>query len=182
MKKHVLKNMDICFSNWICYCYIIYGDSAKISNHAECVHFLPTKLTQRNSAEIERITVNNHMDTAFTGSLQTYQLKQKSASIDFLEIFDQEKDQIENLIRKKTHDGPKKEVQLTTELKLVKAIVDQPSHETITIDTNSDFVPVCFLESRMTIFIVWLNNWLWLCMPLYCMVLDGFYWKQKLFW
>ena len=40
------------------------------------------------------------MKTAFTGSLQTYQLKRKITSVDLLELFGVEKNQIQNLQKK----------------------------------------------------------------------------------
>ena len=64
------------------------------------------------------------------------------------------KNHIQNLVRGKTRDGPKK-TQLTTEMDLLKPKVEQNSQETIAIYNNSDCVhQFTFLESRMTIFIV----------------------------
>ena len=54
-------------------------------------------------------------------------------------MFGQKKNHIQNLVRGKTRDGPKK-IQLTTEMKPLKPKVDQNSQETITIFNNSDCV------------------------------------------
>ena len=91
-------------------------------------------------------SVKKKTERAFKGSLQTLQtnqLKRKITSIDLLELLGKEKSRIENLIREKTRDGPKKD-QLTTELKLVKPRLNEGSEEAITILTNSDCVPVYF--------------------------------------
>ena len=94
--------------NHFCYWNIIFGDSDNFLNHAESVHSLPTNFTQRDNADIARITAYKQRETAFTGSLLTYQLTRKTTSIDLLELFGQGTDQILNLVGGKTRDGPKK--------------------------------------------------------------------------
>ena len=114
-------------------------------NHAEIFHSLATQFRQKENVDIERSSGYEKTETAFSGSLQTYHLKRKSTSIDLLELLGKEKSRIQNLIREKTRDAPKK-VQLTTELKLVKPRLNEGSQEAITIFTNSDCVPVYFFR------------------------------------
>ena len=92
---------------------------------------------------LREITGYRQVETAFGGSLQTYQLKRNITSIDLLELLGKEKNQIQNLIREKTRAGPKK-IQLTTELKLIKPKINDDSQDSITIFTNTNFVPVYF--------------------------------------
>ena len=106
--------------NHRCYCNIDCGDGAKSLNHAEVFHSLPTQqFKQKENVDIERSSCYKKIETAFRGSLQTSQLKRRITSIDLLELLGKERSRIRNLIREKTRDGPKN-VQLTTEMKLVK--------------------------------------------------------------
>ena len=93
--------------------------------------------------DFERSSGYEKTETAFRGSLQTYQLKRKITPIDLLELLGEEKSRIQNLIREKPPDGPK-EVQLTTELKQVKPRLSEGLQEAITVFNNSDCVPVHF--------------------------------------
>ena len=143
IKNHFLQKHGHRIVNHCCYCNVVFGDSAKSLNHAEIFHSLPTQFKQKENVDIERSSGYEKTATAFRGSLQTYQLKRKIKSIDLLELLGKEKSRIQNLIREKARDGPKK-VQLTTELKLVKPQLNEGSQEAITIFTNSDCVPVYF--------------------------------------
>ena len=143
MKNHFLQKHGHRIANHCCYCNIVFGDSANFLNHAEIFLSLPTQFKQKENVDMERSSGYEKTETAFRGSLQTYQLKRKIISIDLLELLGNEKSRIQNLIGEKTRDGPKK-VQLTTELKLVKPRLNEGSQEAITIFTNSDCVPVYF--------------------------------------
>ena len=143
MKQHFLQKHGHVIENHCCYCNKVYGDFFKYLNHIEYDHGLPTKFSPRNNEDIERNTGYRQVETAFGGSLQTYQLKRNITSIDLLELLGKEKNQIQNLIREKTRAGPKK-IQLTTELKLIKPKINDDSQDSITIFTNTNFVPVYF--------------------------------------
>ena len=119
IKNHFLQKHVHSIVNRCCYCNIVFGDSAKSLNHAEIFHSLPTQFKQNENVDVERSSSYEKTETAFRRSLQTYQLKRKITSIDLLELLGKEKSRIQNLIREKTRDGPKK-VQLTTELKVVE--------------------------------------------------------------
>ena len=69
----------------------MYGDNAKLFNHAESLHSSPTKITPRNNADIRRITFYKQLGKAFTGSLKLYQLKRKTTSIDLPEVHAQQR-------------------------------------------------------------------------------------------
>ena len=94
-------------------------------------------------------------------------MKRNYTSIDLLELLGKEKSRIQNLIKEKTRDSPKK-VQLTTELKLVKRRLNEGSQKAITIFTNSDCVPVYFFG---------ISDLTRPCTPLHRMAVDGFCWK-----
>ena len=55
----------------------------------------------------------------------------------------QQKNQLQNLVREKVRDDPKK-LQLTAELKLVKPKLNETSEGTLTLFINSDCVPVYY--------------------------------------
>ena len=101
MKQHFLQNHGHVILNHCCYCNKVYGDTLKYLNHIEYEHGLPTKFAPRNNEDIERVTGYRQVETAFGGSLQTYQLKRKITSIGLLELLGKEKSQIQNLIREK---------------------------------------------------------------------------------
>ena len=107
MAENFLQKHGHIIINHCCYYNIIYGVSAKFLIHAESVDSLPTKFTQRNNADIERFTGYKQTETAFTGSLRTFQLKRKLTCNNLLELFGQEKNQIQNL-EKGTRDGSQK--------------------------------------------------------------------------
>ena len=178
IKNHFSQKHGHIIVNHCCYCNIVFENSAKSLNHAEIFHSLPTQITQKEHVDIERSRGYEKIETAFRGLLQTYQLKQKITSIDLLELLGEEKSRMQNLIREKTRDGPKK-FELTIEKKLVKPRLKEGSQETITIFTNTDCVPVYSLEFRTMSFFVSLNNLLRPCTPLHCMAVDGFCWKYK---
>ena len=83
MKKHFLQKYGHIIVNHCFYCNIIYRDGTKFLNHAESVHSLPTKFTQRENADIERIPGYKRTET---GSLQCYQPKRKITSTAVLEV------------------------------------------------------------------------------------------------
>ena len=143
MKQHFLQKHGHIIVNHCLYCNIVYGEAMKYSYHLEHDHGLPTIFTPRENDNIERMTGYQQVEKAFWGSLETYQLKRRITSIDLFELLCKEKNQIQNLIREKCRNGPKK-FQLTTELKLVKPKVDDDSQETITIYTNTKLQPVYF--------------------------------------
>ena len=143
MKQHFLQKHGHIIVNHSLYCNIVYGEATKYSYHLEHDHGLPTIFTPRENDNIERMTGYQQVEKAFWGSLETYQLKRRITSIDLFELLCKEKNQIQNLIREKCRNGPKK-FQLTTELKLVKPKVDDDSQETITIYTNTKLQPVYF--------------------------------------
>ena len=143
MKQHFLQKHGHIIVNHCLYCNIVYGEAMKYSYHLEHDHGLPTIFTPRENDNIERMTGYQQVEKAFWGSLETYQLKRRITSIDLFELLCKEKNQIQNLIREKCRNGPKK-FQLTTDLKLVKPKVDDDSQETITIYTNTKLQPVYF--------------------------------------
>ena len=86
MQKHFLQKHGHILVNHCCSFNFIYGDGAKNLNHAECVHTLSTKFTQRENSDIERNTGYKQTEKSFTGSLQAYELKRKITSNILLEL------------------------------------------------------------------------------------------------
>ena len=136
IKNHFLQKHGHEIVNHCCYCNIVFGHSGKSLNHAKIFHSIPTQFTQKENVDIEKRNGYEKTDTAFRRSLQTHHLKRIITSIHLLELLGKEKSRIQNLIREKTRDGPK-QVQLTTELKLVKPRLNEGSQEANTIFTTT---------------------------------------------
>ena len=129
--------------NHCCYCNNFNGDTTDYINHFETFHNLPVNFVPKKVQDIEKSTGYKQVESAFDGSLQTFQLDRKILSIDLFEMLYQQKNQLQNLVREKVRDGPKK-LQLTLDLKLVKPKLNETSEDTLTIFISSDRVPVYF--------------------------------------
>ena len=97
IKNHFLQKHGHRIVNHCYYCNIVFGDSAKSLNHAEIFHSLPTQFKQKENVDVERSSGYEKTETAL--SLQTYQLKRKTTSIDLLELLGKEKSRIQSLNR-----------------------------------------------------------------------------------
>ena len=124
---------------------------------------------------IENSTGYKQVESAFDGSLQTFQLDRKITSIDLFEMLYQQKNQLQNLVREKVCDGPKK-LQLTAELKLVKPKLNETSEDTLTICINSDCLPVYFFGITDEDYYRLMEQ-LTTSLVLHRMVVDGFCWR-----